>query len=173
MPYFIAYLVTGFIISFVHPELRRTLVESTQDKEQGLLVKALIFVVLMLISMLLWPVVLIFRRRNSAVEEERLNELKQHLVARGRKITESDGVLMTYRRVVEKQFLKVAKERKEHLPEASLREISLHYVDAWVAANEERLGIAMPFLINGGLDTYRKEGLKPLLEEIRRDEFAS
>ena len=118
-----------------------------------------------------WPVVLIFRRRNSAVEEERLNELKQHLVARGRKITESDGVLMTYRRVVEKQFLKVAKERREHLPEASLREISLHYVDAWVAANEERLGIAMPFVINGGLDTYRKEGLKAVLEEIRRDEF--
>ena len=70
--------------------------------------------------------------------------------AQGRKITESDGVLMTYRRVVEKQFLKVAKERSEHLPEASLREISLHYVDAWVAANERRLGIAMPFSINGG-----------------------
>ena len=29
MPYFIAYLVTGLIISFVHPELRKTLVEST------------------------------------------------------------------------------------------------------------------------------------------------
>ena len=54
MPYFIAYLVTGFIISFVHPELRRTLVESTQDKEQGLLVKALIFVVLMLMCELLY-----------------------------------------------------------------------------------------------------------------------
>ena len=87
----------------------------------------------MLISMLLWPVVLIFRRRNSAVEDAPLNELKQHLVAHGRKITESAGVLMTYRRVVEKQFLKVAKERREHLPEVSLRESSLHYVDAFEA----------------------------------------
>jgi hypothetical protein len=80
---------------------------------------------------------------------------------------------MTYRQVVEKQFLKVAKERKEHLPEASLREISLHYVDAWVAANEKRLGIAMLLLINGGLDIYRSEGLKVLLREIRKDEFHS
>jgi hypothetical protein len=45
--------------------------------------------------------------------------------------------------VIEKQFREAAKERREHLPEASLREISLHYVDAWVAANEERLGIAI------------------------------
>jgi hypothetical protein len=158
MTYIIAYLVAGLLISFGHPELRKSLVETIGDKEQGFLVKALILVVLLLISMLLWPVVLIFRRRNSAVEDARLNELKQHLVARGRKITESDGVLMTYRRVVEKQFLKVAKERREHLPEASLREISLHYVDAWVEANEERLGIAMPFLINGGAGQLQERG---------------
>ncbi len=79
---------------------------------------------------------------------------------------------MTYRRVIEKQFLDAAKERGEHLSEESLREIAFHYLDEWVAANENRLRIAMPFLISGGVNTYRKEGLKALLGKIRKDKFA-
>ena len=122
--------------------------------------------------MLLWPVVLIFRGRNSAVEDRQLTEMKDHRSIRGPKITESDGVLMTYRQVAEKQFREAAKERRKHLQEASLRDISLHYINAWVVANEENLRIAMPFLINGSIATYKEKGLQALLDEIRKGEFA-
>ncbi len=173
MSYLIAYLAAGLLVSFVHPQLRKILFQSIKEKGNGPLANAAIFSALILFMVLLWPFVLVFRRRNLAEEEARLNEVKRHLNGRGRKINGSDGVLMTYRGVVEKQFLKVAKERREHLPAASLREISLHYVDAWVAANEEGMGLAMTILISEGVDTYRKEGLKALLAEIRKDEFAS
>ncbi len=173
MSYLIAYLAAGLLVSFAHPQLRKILFQSIKEKGDGPLANAAIVSALILFMVLLWPFVLVFRRRNLAEEEARLNEVKRHLGVRGRKITESDGVLMTYRRVIEKQFLDAAKERGEHLSEESLREIAFHYLDAWVAANENRLGIAMPFLISGGVDTYRKEGLKALLAEIRKDEFAS
>ena len=171
MPYFIAYLIAGLLITFAHPQLRKILVDSTGNKEQGILARGVLFVALVFFMMLLWPVVLVFRGRNSAGEDRRLTEMKEHVVARGRKITESDGVLMTYRRVIEKQFREAAKERGERLPEPAMREIVLHYIDHWVSANGHRLGMAMPFLINGGVATYKERGLQALLEEIRKDEL--
>ena len=72
---------------------------------------------------------------------------------------------------MEKQFREAAKERGEAINPAAMREIVLYYIDHWVAANEHRLGLAIPFLISGGIATYKEKGLHALLEEIRKDEF--
>ncbi len=71
MPYFIAYLVAGLLISFVHPELRKILVEIREDKERGFAVMGMILAILMLFMVLLWPFVLVFRGMNLGAQRAR------------------------------------------------------------------------------------------------------
>ena len=165
-----AYLAVGLLILILHPKLRGILGETLERREGSSVWEGgLVFTGVFLFFLTFWPLALVIRRINTGREEHRLTEMKEYVASGGRDTGVSDGVLMTYRRLIEKQFSEAAKKRGERISESIMREIVLHYINHWVSANEHRLGMAMPFLIQGGLVTYREGGLEALLTEIRED----
>jgi hypothetical protein len=125
----------------------------------------------LVITIPLWPIIWITNNLAASARRETLSEIKRHLTQRGRNITESDdAVLLTYHRVIRDHLDEVAKERGEKLPKAVIKEVSLFYMNFWIEAIENKMGLAMPLLLNDGMETYREGGIQALLKLLREDE---
>jgi hypothetical protein len=119
------------------------------------------------VAVVIWPVIWITNIRAASSEEKTLAEIKAHLIARGRNITETEGVLRTYYCFILDQINKVARERGEKLSYSAIRKISLEYIDMWIEATEAKLGLGFLSALNHRMEIYRAEGLQALLQFLR------
>jgi len=166
----IFYLLLGIIIILIHPKLRSTIAEPLRQPSCRRGEAVLICCIVLFIAIPLWPIIWLTNSLAASSEKETLAEIKRHLVQKGRNITESDPVLLTYYGLILDRLNKVAKERGEKLPKAVIKEVSFSYMNFWVELNESRLGLGMPLLLKGGMETYREGGIQALLQLLREDQ---
>jgi hypothetical protein len=163
----ILYLSLGIIAICIHPGLRSNVMQPFRERSGGRAEAAVIFFIVFLIAILLWPIISVTNTLGVSSRKKDFAELKAHLIAKGRKITESDGVLLSYQQLILTKLNKVAKERGETLPKAVVKKVLFFYMNCWLELNESKLGLGLLFLLSDGLKTYRQGGIQALLQLLR------
>jgi hypothetical protein len=164
----LAYLSLGMIVTALRPTTRSILREGFRRESQNFN-KALalfLFCVVTFVAVVIWPIIWITNIRAASSEKKTLVEIKAHVIARGRNITESDKVLWMYYQFIVHQLDKVAKERGERLRSSAVKAVSFSYL----AMKEDNLGFGWHVMLNRGLEIYRAEGVQALLQFLREEQ---
>ena len=162
----LSYFVAGILVMIIHPRIRSTMTRAPERTMDGASM-VIVFLVVLLFFLAFWPIHLISNTLMYSVRGPTLKEVKDHLKSKGRKINESDRVLEIYNQTIITRIEKVAAERGEKLHPSDIKEVAFHYMDMWVEANETKMGMALPFLLNDGMKTFRLKGIESLLKEVR------